>query len=60
MALVTCPDCSTEISTKAEACPKCGRSLASKGITLGDVLFVLFLVFFVLPLGFCAIAAAVK
>ena len=25
MALITCPDCKTEISDAAPACPKCGR-----------------------------------
>jgi tRNA_anti-like len=25
MALMTCPDCATEISTEAPVCPKCGR-----------------------------------
>ena len=25
MALVTCKDCGTEISSKAEFCPRCGR-----------------------------------
>jgi len=24
MALTTCPDCGTDVSTKASACPKCG------------------------------------
>ena len=26
MALVKCPDCGTEVSTQATACPKCGRA----------------------------------
>lgn len=25
MALITCPDCNTEMSDQAPACPKCGR-----------------------------------
>ena len=29
MALVKCPDCGTEISTEATACPKCGRPHAA-------------------------------
>lgn len=30
MALITCDDCKTEISDAAEACPKCGRPVATK------------------------------
>lgn len=26
MALTTCPDCGTQMSTKAAACPRCGRA----------------------------------
>src|SRR4051812_44517015 len=29
MALTTCPDCSTQVSDQAAACPKCGRPIAS-------------------------------
>jgi len=25
MALIACPDCGTEVSDKAESCPKCSR-----------------------------------
>ena len=25
MAMINCPDCGTEVSKNAEACPKCGR-----------------------------------
>jgi len=28
MALVTCPDCSSQVSDAAPACPKCGRPFA--------------------------------
>ena len=28
MALVTCPDCQTQLSDAAAACPKCGRPMA--------------------------------
>lgn len=28
MALITCADCSTEVSDQAKACPKCGRPVA--------------------------------
>ena len=30
MALITCPDCSNEVSTKAISCPKCGRSFVKE------------------------------
>jgi DNA-directed RNA polymerase subunit RPC12/RpoP len=30
MPLVTCPDCGTEVSDQAPACPKCGRPAALK------------------------------
>lgn len=28
MPLIRCPDCGTEMSDKAPACPKCGRPIA--------------------------------
>ena len=27
MALITCPDCGTEVSSVAASCPKCGRPI---------------------------------
>jgi zinc-ribbon domain len=30
MPLITCPDCSHEISTSAEVCPHCGRPVAPR------------------------------
>ena len=29
MSLTRCPDCSTQVSTLASACPKCGRPLSA-------------------------------
>ncbi len=29
MGLTTCPDCKNEVSTKADACPKCGSPIAT-------------------------------
>ena len=29
MALITCPECSSEISDRAASCPKCGAPIAS-------------------------------
>ena len=60
MALINCPDCGTEVSDAAAACPKCARPIASavahvgstpptpptpkKGAGVGSVLLVLLLV----------------
>jgi uncharacterized OB-fold protein len=33
MALVKCPECSSEVSDKAESCPKCGFPLAKEEAT---------------------------
>ena len=30
MALINCPDCNTEVSDKAESCPKCHAPIAGK------------------------------
>ena len=30
MPLVPCPDCNTEVSDQAPACPKCGRPMSAK------------------------------
>lgn len=30
MALITCPDCKKEISSKAESCPNCGYPINSE------------------------------
>lgn len=35
MALIACKECGTEISSKAETCPKCGVKTASKSIGCG-------------------------
>jgi DNA-directed RNA polymerase subunit RPC12/RpoP len=32
MALVTCPECGTEVSDQAKACPKCGAPVGKKKI----------------------------
>lgn len=29
MALITCPDCSKEISSSADSCPHCGRPMST-------------------------------
>ncbi len=50
MALIHCPDCQTECSDLAPACPKCGRPLGgqksflTKDIGLGGVIFVLLVI----------------
>lgn len=50
MALVKCPDCKSECSDVAPACPKCGRplggrkSLLTKDIGLGGAIYALMLI----------------
>lgn len=34
MALVVCPDCQTEVSDSAPACPKCGRPTVAESSPL--------------------------
>jgi hypothetical protein len=38
MALMNCPDCETECSDMAPACPKCGRPLGNQKSVLKSVL----------------------
>ena len=33
MALINCPECGTQISNKAESCPKCALPLRKRAIT---------------------------
>jgi hypothetical protein len=50
MALVKCPDCGTECSDQANACPKCGRplggqkSLLTKSIGCGGFIYAMMLI----------------
>ncbi len=37
MALIKCTECGTPVSTKANACPKCGASLKDKTSRLGCI-----------------------
>lgn len=47
MALTTCPDCGSEVSDQADACPKCGRALKSKqAVTLGTIATALVILYF--------------
>jgi len=48
MAMISCPECKSEISSEAEACPKCGYSLkkrsekkASSGCAVGCLAFII-------------------
>ncbi|MDO9364958.1 MAG: zinc ribbon domain-containing protein [Methylotenera sp.] len=43
MALIKCKECNTEVSSKAETCPKCGARVASKPMGCGTLIGVLFL-----------------
>ena len=48
MAVINCPDCSTDISTKAVSCPKCGREIkywTPGRILIGILIVVVFLGF---------------
>jgi predicted amidophosphoribosyltransferase len=51
MALVSCPDCGSQISTMAWACPKCGRPMRSamryfgkRALILWALLIIMFFV----------------
>jgi len=33
--LIPCPDCKTEVSSDAEKCPKCGRTIKKKQSMVG-------------------------
>lgn len=44
MALVTCKECGTKVSTEAKACPQCGAKPPKKGIGLIGSLFILVVV----------------
>ena len=35
MALPTCPQCGSEISTSSEVCPVCGRPLTTRPVVMG-------------------------
>lgn len=37
MPLIPCPDCKTEVSDKAPACPKCGSPIAPTKVTIAHV-----------------------
>ena len=50
MALITCPDCNSECSDQAPACPKCGRPLAgqksvmTKNLGFGGFVYALIII----------------
>lgn len=43
MALIKCKECGTEVSSKAETCPKCGARVAAKPMGCGTLIGVIFL-----------------
>lgn len=44
MTIIKCKECNSEVSSKADTCPKCGIRIASKPIKLGKIfLFLLFI-----------------
>ena len=53
MALIKCPECGTEVSGEAAACPKCGHPLQAKpsgGINMRDPVHVIGVVLLVVIL----------
>jgi hypothetical protein len=50
MALITCPDCKSECSDQAPACPKCGRplggekSVLTKDLGFGGFVYALLII----------------
>lgn len=48
MALIKCKECGNEVSSKAEACPKCGAKIAPEKMGCGKTLVVVFLGFIIL------------
>jgi len=43
MALIKCKECGSEVSSKAETCPKCGARITAKPMGCGTLIGVLFL-----------------
>lgn len=43
MALIKCKECGTDVSSKAETCPKCGVRIAAKPMGCGTLIGVIFL-----------------
>lgn len=43
MALIKCKECGTEVSSKAETCPKCGARVVAKPMGCGTLIGVIFL-----------------
>lgn len=43
MALIKCKECGTEVSSKAETCPKCGARVTEKPMGCGTLIGVVFL-----------------
>jgi hypothetical protein len=37
MPLISCPDCKTQVSDKAPACPKCGAPIAPAKVTISHI-----------------------
>jgi hypothetical protein len=51
MALIKCEECGNEVSSKADACPKCGAKVGPEKVGCGKVLMVTFLGFVILVIG---------
>lgn len=44
MALIKCKECGTEVSSKAESCPKCGAKVKAKGMGCGTLIALVFFI----------------
>ena len=53
MALIKCSECKTEISSKAESCPKCGNPKTEKSNFFSEVLqWIIAVIIFVVILNY--------
>jgi hypothetical protein len=44
MALIKCKECGSEVSFKAETCPKCGVKIKPKSIGCGGAILIIFII----------------
>ena len=51
MALIKCPDCKTEVSNKAVACPKCGRPNEKKWTLMKEIRQLISLILWICFIG---------
>jgi hypothetical protein len=56
MALISCPECDSEVSDLALACPHCGCPLAEQPASSSGVFWGLFHFFITLPIAVSVVA----